>query len=541
MHVFLIVDTSILEDLAQFDSQTSLSIGDTYVENWEKTLKTLGVLLTLILFSAVLLYNGPLGKSATSTILVPDSFLSIQAAVDAANSGDTVFVKAGVYRENVVVNKSISLMGEDASATIIEGSVGGGNFLSITANNVTVAGFTFKSSIDKCDTGIVLTGSNFCNISGNVITECYYGVVLDVDSTNNLLFGNFVEKSHESGISCLSGARCNEIVNNTVFRCGLGIYVSWSANESMIFHNSFITNDNQVKCFSSPNTWDGGYPSGGNYWTDYMGLDLYNGPSQDTPGSDGIGDTPYVTNDYPNIIDRYPFFVSGHETTVRFHLEPSSLTVRKGQTFNITVYLDNVPEYPGFVGLQFNITWDPAVLNGVGMDDVVFHSVTPKDQQDNIWRVDNRVTAGFASYAYLWCDMSTAFITGYCPIWGNHSLATIALKAVGEGTTAVKVKSIIVAGSQLQTLVYILSYGGYDESQLNHTITGSTVDVKPRNPGDINGDNRVDVFDELAVAEAFGTRLGQPNYNEMADQNGDSRIDITDSILVANNFGKTYS
>lgn len=505
-------------------------------------MKTLGVLLTVILFSAVFLYNSSLGKSATSTIVVPDDFSSIQAAVNAANSGETVFVKAGVYLENVVVNKSISLIGEDTSTTIIEGSAESGKLLSITANNVTVAGFTFKSSIDKYDTGIDLTGANFCNISGNVITECYDGVVLEVNSTNNLLFGNYIEKSYDSGISCLSGACSNRFVNNTIFRCTVGIYMSWNSNENIIFHNGFITNMEPVNCLSSPNSWDDGYPSGGNYWTDYMGLDVYEGPNQDIPGSDGIGDTPYaIYGPIYSQTDRYPFFVSGHETTLWFHLEPSSLTVRKGQTFNITVYLDNVPQYPGIVGLQFNITWDPAVLNGVGMDDVVFHSATPTDQQDNIWELKNQVTASFAAYAYLWRDLGNAIVTGCGPIWGNHFVATIMLKAVGEGTSAVKVKSLIAGDSRAQGLLYILSWGGYDESQLNHTVAGSTVDVKHRNPGDVNGDNKVDILDALAVVQAFGTRRGELNYNEMADQNGDGVIDIIDCILVANNFGKTYS
>jgi hypothetical protein len=40
--------------------------------------------------------------------------------------------------------------------------------------------------------------------------------------------------------------------------------------------------------------WDNGYPSGGNYWSDYTGTDNYSGPSQNIPGSDGIGDVNYT-------------------------------------------------------------------------------------------------------------------------------------------------------------------------------------------------------------------------------------------------------
>ena len=58
---------------------------------------------------------------------------------------------------------------------------------------------------------------------------------------------------------------------------------------------------------NASNTWDNGYPSGGNYWSDYTGNDSFSGPNQDLPGSDGIGDTPYnITGYTPNDQDRYP-------------------------------------------------------------------------------------------------------------------------------------------------------------------------------------------------------------------------------------------
>jgi len=52
------------------------------------------------------------------------------------------------------------------------------------------------------------------------------------------------------------------------------------------------------------NVWDNGYPSGGNYWSDYNGTDMYGGSYQNETGSDGIGDTPYVINEKNR--DNYP-------------------------------------------------------------------------------------------------------------------------------------------------------------------------------------------------------------------------------------------
>jgi hypothetical protein len=55
---------------------------------------------------------------------------------------------------------------------------------------------------------------------------------------------------------------------------------------------------------SYDNSWDDGYPSGGNYWSDHNGTDSFCGPYQNETGGDGIGDTPYVIND--NNVDHYP-------------------------------------------------------------------------------------------------------------------------------------------------------------------------------------------------------------------------------------------
>lgn len=65
----------------------------------------------------------------------------------------------------------------------------------------------------------------------------------------------------------------------------------------------------QVYSFASTNIWDAGYPSGGNYWNDYVGVDEMRGPNQNIEGSDGIGDSAYTIR-APNNIDRYPLMAS---------------------------------------------------------------------------------------------------------------------------------------------------------------------------------------------------------------------------------------
>jgi len=72
-----------------------------------------------------------------------------------------------------------------------------------------------------------------------------------------------------------------------------GLVISESSDNS-IYHNNFVNNTPQIYTYFSLNNWDDGYPSGGNYWSDHVGVDVKSGPGQDLPGGDGISDAPYI-------------------------------------------------------------------------------------------------------------------------------------------------------------------------------------------------------------------------------------------------------
>jgi len=56
----------------------------------------------------------------------------------------------------------------------------------------------------------------------------------------------------------------------------------------------------------------------------------------------------------------------------------------------------------------------------------------------------------------------------------------------------------------------------------------------------MNGDNKVDIRDLAQAAQSFGSYLGHPRWNPIADINNDGKVDIRDLVLIAKNFGKTY-
>ncbi len=165
-------------------------------------------------------------------------------------------------------------------------------------------------------------GIYISNCSQITITHCSLGsypllaAIVVFDSKNNTFVGNRLFSYESSGVylehsaynlvkenNCrtleLENSTNNLVIGNnaTYFDIyGLGYYRASFWNNT-IFHNNFWNpvriHTGYVLAFQNT-TFDNGYPSGGNYYSDYNGTDYYSGPYQNMTGSDGIGDTPYI-------------------------------------------------------------------------------------------------------------------------------------------------------------------------------------------------------------------------------------------------------
>ena len=98
------------------------------------------LLLVLIVLSAPFIMSI---SASTTHHVYPGQ--SIQEAINSAQHGDTVLVHNGTYIEDVVVNKSISLIGENKENTIVYGS-GNGTVIYVFADNVNISRFTIMNS-----------------------------------------------------------------------------------------------------------------------------------------------------------------------------------------------------------------------------------------------------------------------------------------------------------------------------------------------------------------------------------------------------------
>ena len=166
--------------------------------------------------------------------------------------------------------------------------------------------------IDNYD-GIRLYESSKNDIAENIVTNNYYGIFLAFSSDNNI-FQNNVTTNDGNGVSLIWASSENRIVENHIAaNKWCGIYLNASSN-NMVYHNSFLDNAQQISVNDSVSLWDDGYPSGGNYWSDYAGVDFYSSSYQNETGSDGIGDASLVIG--VNNTDHYPLIGVFHDFEV---------------------------------------------------------------------------------------------------------------------------------------------------------------------------------------------------------------------------------
>lgn len=146
----------------------------------------------LILLLIPILILGYAGASKITVGQKDADYSEIQKAIDNSSAGDTIEVYGGVYSENIVIHKSLSLIGVDSGdGRPLVDAGGSGSVISITADDVTVSGFNITGS-GGCgcgNAGIKVESSND-TIKSNVIYKNKYGIYIDSTSTNNTFISN---------------------------------------------------------------------------------------------------------------------------------------------------------------------------------------------------------------------------------------------------------------------------------------------------------------------------------------------------------------
>lgn len=482
------------------------------------------VLSLLFLFSLTGSFKVPLVKSDPSAITVPDDYPTIQEAINHANDGDTVFVRNGTYYENVVVNKTVSLWGENKETTIIDGNETG-DCVHVAAGGVRISGFTVRnggdaySSVRLSSDGNSITDSllvdSWCGVSiddycgsnlianntmannlngvlgelwhdsqiiGNNITNNEMGIWIGPYSEHNTVSFNNIEGQWAEGIYTYSPSYSvfegNNITNNNRgdFWAGLTVALQtpFSAGNKF-FHNNIANHGRQIDVEGiqefEPIVWDDGYPSGGNYWSDYNGTDADN---------DGIGDTPYVIG--ADDTDHYPLMDPWVPPDVAVTDLVASKTV-VGQGYAVTV----------------NVTFENQRSKIEVFNVVVYANAIIIHSEPIMLAMANQ------TLSFRWD--STGF--GY----GNYTLSAYAEPLPEE--------------TDIADNTYVF-----------------TIPVHVGVPGDVSGtvqgryDGTVDMRDFSYMIVLFNSKPVSPNWNPNADVNGDGTVNLRDVMAGIVNFNR---
>lgn len=216
----------------------------------------------------------------------------------------------------------------------------------------------------------IVAGSN-ATITGNSISA------LDVNSSWSVgvdaYWAHNVTVTHNDFNHAIVYFRCTDggVVADNVNVNGSNIFMA-SSRHVLLFHNTLLNSggsddmyydDHGMGCWWAPgnNTWDAGYPSGGNYWSSFTGVDDCSGPSQNVcTGGDGIGDTPmpiYTFNKSApgNFTDRYPLMQPARgPIPALFYTLYGSATAGWGRT--ATTITNPGPTLVGYAGVPVNLT-----------------------------------------------------------------------------------------------------------------------------------------------------------------------------------------
>ncbi|KYK23267.1 hypothetical protein AYK21_02905 [Thermoplasmatales archaeon SG8-52-2] len=179
----------------------------------------------------------------------PDNYTNIIDAIEDALNGDIVFVYNGVYYENILIDKSIYLIGEDRDNTIIDGSQIG-NVIYISADWVNVSGFTLQNSSEGWDKGGIMIYSSHTTIFGNIVMNNYNGICI-ISSSNNNITGNYVIYNKMAGIDVRYSSYNNIIIDNTVQNNDDGIYLYDSSDNNLIDNTVSNNYNNGILIYSS--------------------------------------------------------------------------------------------------------------------------------------------------------------------------------------------------------------------------------------------------------------------------------------------------
>jgi parallel beta-helix repeat protein len=409
-----------------------------------------------------------------------------------------------------------------------------------------------------------------------------------------IIVQNMSIRNNDPGIYLSSTSNCT-ITNNNITNNSIGIDLCSSSNNS-IYHNNFINNSNRAQVLGD-NTWDNGYPSGGNCWSDYTGVDVKKGLNQDEPGSDGIGDTPY-TVDSSNL-DHFPLaYPYGspppptHALTITPTINgttdpaPGTYLYSQGQSVPVQAMPDT-----GYMLDHWELDdVNAGGANPIGVAMAANHTVYPVFSWRGICNLTIITTAGGTTNPmpgiYNYTNGATVNVTampdtryafGHWELDGNnvgatdpinvtmdtdHTLHAVFTEHHDVAITSVALsKTVVGQGYSTSMNITVANEGDYTET-FNVTVYANTILIGNQTVNNLlNGTSTVLTFiwnttsfaySNYTISTYAGPVPGDTNTtnNTFTDENvtvtipgdisGDFKVDLKDLVILANAYGSIY-
>ena len=521
-------------------------------------------------------------------IIVPDDCSTIQEAINNAIDGDTVFVKAGTYFEHVIVNKPVTLVGEDVTTTIIDGSETG-RVIDIVSDNVSVAGFTVQRSgniaLPDLDAGICLNGTRGCTISGNnIVHNGGIGVHL-LESSQNTVSGNNLtdnggfaisltvssdnvvssnlavfNRLNGIGIHALShnnvisdnfivNSTCHGFMLNNVRNCTIsGNYLANNSETGMWLQADSINNTICDNVFAGNRygisiEWaDGNIVSGNTLMDGQLGIqilnaeytEILNNTITNNYGSewdagirlDSAGYTRIFCN---NITDNWRaillYNASPHVSIINNNISCNEFGVRMrtGGSGYMNMSGNIVMSNRGYgIGLSQYSDYNTITQNNIGMNE---YGLFTEYSTHNTIYWNNFVNN--TGQVYVGSGSINTWDKGY-PSGGNYWSNYTGLDQYGGPYQN------LTGSDGIGDALLILDGNNSDRYPLMTPWTEA-----PSLIGDVNADGKVDMKDVGYVARRFMCVPGDPLWDVNADLNGDEKINMVDIGTVARHFGES--
>jgi len=486
-------------------------------------------------------------------IRVPQDQPTIQTAINAATLKEIVSVSAGTYYETIFLNKSISLIGENRTNTVIDGN-GAGKVISISANNTILRDLNIRNGSIY---GIWLENSSNNTIARNTISKTQRAISFYYSYNNTLTQNEFFENQGSLQIMPQLPMYFFQEIDSSNSVNGKPIYYWVNQHDKEVPADAgfvAVINSTRILVKDLDLTSEGG---------GVLFVSTNNSIIQDVTISKSI-DGIVLEFSYDNAISNntlsnlgwfgISLYKSFNNTISSNNISYNAYGIHISRSDNNTV-IENTVAFSYWAGIaldehcNFNVVHKNVVtLNGRG-------GITLDDYCKNNTITENAITlnqwAGVALYDYSSQNIVSRNLiqSNQYGLWSYSSKGNFIYK-----------NSFISNFYQVYTDLTSKNtwdngwegnfWSDYDGTDLNGDGIGDTpyvIDqnnkdyhplIKPYVVGDSNHDGKINYRDLFLLARAYGSTPNEPNWNPYVDFNDDKIVDCFDLAILKENYGR---